>query len=186
MSLKGVILVRVTLWTGWGCICSVCWGPLWPLLVAHTSILASAMVFAGDADLGRGHCSTGYVQLDDGFLCGWASPGGCVGGWIGVSCQWMCAGPSYWVFQVWPLAAPRSFLLPQATLHFSGSCYQIFNTKIGKRGMFIFITRVSRHSNFQTVYRRTRRKPSSSVQFENSNDVTPSVINMNIPRFSIF
>ena len=52
--------------------------------------------------------------------------------------------------------------------------------------MFIFITRVRRHSNFQTVYRRTRRKPSSSVQFENENDVTPSVINMNIPRFPIF
>ena len=52
--------------------------------------------------------------------------------------------------------------------------------------MFIFITRVSRPSNFQTVYRRTRRKPSSSVQFENENDVTPSVINMNIPRFPVF
>ena len=52
--------------------------------------------------------------------------------------------------------------------------------------MFIFITQVLRHSNSQTVYRRTRRKPSSSVQFENENDVTPSVINMNIPRFRIF
>ena len=52
--------------------------------------------------------------------------------------------------------------------------------------MFIFITRVRRHSNYQTVYRKTRRKPSSSVQFENENDVTPSVININIPRFPIF
>ena len=26
---------------------------------------------------------------------------------------------------------------------------------------------------------KTRRKPSSSLQFENENDVTPSVINMN-------
>ena len=52
--------------------------------------------------------------------------------------------------------------------------------------MFKFITRMRRHSNFLTVYRRTRRKPSSYVQFENENDVTPSVINMNIPRFPIF
>ena len=44
--------------------------------------------------------------------------------------------------------------------------------------MFIFITRVGRHSNFQTVYRRTRRKPSSSVQFENENDVTPSLLSV--------
>ena len=28
------------------------------------------------------------------------------------------------------------------------------------------------------MYRRTSRNPSSSVQFENENDVTPSVINM--------
>ena len=28
--------------------------------------------------------------------------------------------------------------------------------------------------------------PSSSVQFENENDVTPSVINMNRSRFNIF
>ena len=52
--------------------------------------------------------------------------------------------------------------------------------------MFTFFYGRRRHSNFQTVYRRTRRKPSSSVQFENENDVTPSVINMNIPRFPIF
>ena len=32
---------------------------------------------------------------------------------------------------------------------------------------------------FKTVYRRMRRKPISSVQFENENDVTPSVVNMN-------
>ena len=55
---------------------------------------------------------------------------------------------------------------------------------MGKKGMFIFITRG--RSNFQTMYRRTRRKPSSSVQFENENDVTPSVINMNIRRFPVF
>ena len=39
--------------------------------------------------------------------------------------------------------------------------------------------------NCQTVYRRTRRKPSSSVQFENDSDVTPSAINMNRSRFPI-
>ena len=52
--------------------------------------------------------------------------------------------------------------------------------------MFIFITRVLRHSNFQTVYRRTRGKPSSSMQFENENDATPGVLNMNRSRFLIF
>ena len=52
--------------------------------------------------------------------------------------------------------------------------------------MFIFIARVLRHSDFQAMYRRTRRNPSSSVQFENENDVTPSVINMNRSRFPIF
>ena len=67
------------------------------------------------------------------------------------------------------------------------SCYQISNTsKIGKRGMFTFITQVLCRSNFQTIYRRKRRKPSSSVQFENENDVTLSVINMSIPRFPVF
>ena len=30
------------------------------------------------------------------------------------------------------------------------------------------------------MYRRMRREPSSSVQFENDNDVTSSVINMNM------
>ena len=34
-------------------------------------------------------------------------------------------------------------------------------------------------TSFQTVYRRTRRKQSSSLQFENENDVISSVINMN-------
>ena len=52
--------------------------------------------------------------------------------------------------------------------------------------MLIFIARVGRHSSFQTVYRRTSRKPNSSVQFENENDVTPSVINMNRSGFSFF
>ena len=52
--------------------------------------------------------------------------------------------------------------------------------------MFIFITGVRRNSNFQTMYRRTRRKPNSSVQFENENDVTLSVINMNRSCFPIF
>ena len=35
-------------------------------------------------------------------------------------------------------------------------------------------------------YRRTRRKLSSSVQFENENDVIPSAINMNRSRSTIF
>ena len=38
--------------------------------------------------------------------------------------------------------------------------------------MIVFITCVCCHSNFQTVYRRTRHKPSFSVKFENENDVT--------------
>ena len=33
---------------------------------------------------------------------------------------------------------------------------------------------------------RRRRKPGSFVQFENENDVTSGVINMNIPRFPVF
>ena len=44
--------------------------------------------------------------------------------------------------------------------------------KIGKRDLFIFIAWVLRQWNFQNVYRRTRVNPSSSVQFENENDVT--------------
>ena len=43
----------------------------------------------------------------------------------------------------------------------------------------IYYTGVTSFKFFQTVYRRTRHEPSSSVQFENYNDVTPSVINMN-------
>ena len=42
---------------------------------------------------------------------------------------------------------------------------QINTEKIGKYDLFIFITRGQRHLNFQTVYRGTRRKPNSSVQF---------------------
>ena len=57
--------------------------------------------------------------------------------------------------------------------------------KIGKRDLFIFIAWVWRHSNFQTVYSTTRYKPSSSVQFENENDVTPGAINMNRSRLPI-
>ena len=36
-----------------------------------------------------------------------------------------------------------------------------------------------RYTNFQTVYKRARRKPSFSLQLENENDVTQSVIDMN-------
>ena len=36
------------------------------------------------------------------------------------------------------------------------------------------------------VIRIFKLTPRSSMQFENENDVTPSVINMNIPRFPIF
>ena len=69
------------------------------------------------------------------------------------------------------------------------SCYQISNTqKIGKHDMFIFITHAGvmsfKFSNY--MYRRKRRKPSSYVQFENESDVTPSVINMSIPRFPAY
>ena len=58
--------------------------------------------------------------------------------------------------------------------------------KIGKHDLFMFIAQVRHHSNFITVYGRTRRKPSSSVQFENENDVTPSAINMNRSCFPVF
>ena len=34
------------------------------------------------------------------------------------------------------------------------------------------------------MYRRTRRTPSSSVQFENENDVTPSVLEYNVGHIS--
>ena len=56
--------------------------------------------------------------------------------------------------------------------------YFLINTKkIGNRDLLIFITRGSRRSNFQTVYRGRgkRRKLSFSVQFENENDVTHRV-----------
>ena len=52
--------------------------------------------------------------------------------------------------------------------------------KIGKRDLMIFIARMSHHSKFQTVYRRKRGKLSSSVQFENENDVTPSTIKIGL------
>ena len=35
------------------------------------------------------------------------------------------------------------------------------------------------------MYRRKRRNLSSSVQFENENDITPSVINMSLRRFPV-
>ena len=50
----------------------------------------------------------------------------------------------------------------------------------------IYHTDVRSLEFFQILYRRTRRKPSSSVQFENENDVTPRVINVNRPHFPIF
>ena len=52
--------------------------------------------------------------------------------------------------------------------------------------MFIFISGVRHHSNFQLRIDDRGEKPSSSVQFENENDVTPSVINMNRSDFPIF
>ena len=52
--------------------------------------------------------------------------------------------------------------------------------------MSVFIARVLRNLDCQTVYRRTRRKPSSSVQFEYENDVIRSVINLNRSCFPIF
>ena len=41
-------------------------------------------------------------------------------------------------------------------------------------------------TSFEFSDRVSRCKPSSSVQFENDNDVAPSVINMNRSRFPIF
>ena len=49
--------------------------------------------------------------------------------------------------------------------------------------VYIYYTGVT-SSHFQTVHRRTKRKPSSSVQFEHEDDVIPSAINMN--RYSLF
>ena len=75
-------------------------------------MLASCCLL-GDTGLGRDH-----VQLD--IMSRWMM-GSCVGRHllvvgvgrqIGVFCLWMCAGASRWVFWVWPLAAPGSFLLP--------------------------------------------------------------------------
>ena len=51
--------------------------------------------------------------------------------------------------------------------------------KIGKPDMFIFIAQNFKKKfefSKSVAYRRTRRKPRFSVQFENENDVTPSVI----------
>ena len=41
--------------------------------------------------------------------------------------------------------------------------------KMERRDPFIFIARMGRHFNCQTMYRRTRPKPSSSVQFGKCN-----------------